>query len=478
MKIVYKFRAQGRVLERYIKSKARVSTIMGPLGSGKTWASCEKLFKLMCEQAPNARRIRKTRFMAIRNTYSDLTTTTIRDWLDLFGELGTYKEGKLSPPTHTIKIVLEDKTIVHSELIFLALDRPLAIRKLRGTQITGFWLNELKELDKEIVDMCDLRHGRFPSKIDGGPTWHGMLADLNACDDEHYYYELAEITKPEGWEFFTQPGGVLRVYEEINGRKRWTGKWMPNPDAENLNNLPPKYYEAGLQGKSDAWIAVNLGNEYGHDVAGKAVYEMSWNDATHVSTDIKLDPESTLYVGFDYGRTPACVLAQFIDGRLLVLDEFTASNMSVRTFGVQVLALIKSTKAANVVCVGDASGKNKSQATDDSPVSVLAELGLFVMPDSTSDIQARLGSVEFFLESMFKGAPVFKMHPKCTTLRKGFNGGYRFQRLQVSGERRYSDKPHKNRYSHSHDALQSICLYLRGSAGTKAFERPESKSRW
>jgi hypothetical protein len=46
-------------------------------------------------------------------------------------------------------------------------------------------------------------------------------------------------------------------------------------------------------------------------------------------------------------------------------------------------------------------------------------------------------------------------------LRKGFQGGYQFRRLQVSGER-YGDKPEKNIYSHPHDALQYVCTRVFG----------------
>ena len=40
---------------------------------------------------------------------------------------------------------------------------------------------------------------------------------------------------------------------------------------------------------------------------------------------------------------------------------------------------------------------------------------------------------------------------------KGFQGGYCYRRMQVSGER-FDDKPEKNMYSHIHDALQYLML--------------------
>ena len=46
---------------------------------------------------------------------------------------------------------------------------------------------------------------------------------------------------------------------------------------------------------------------------------------------------------------------------------------------------------------------------------------------------------------------------RCKHLVKGFEGGYQYKRMQVSGER-YADKPDKNHYSHVHDALQYLLL--------------------
>ena len=46
---------------------------------------------------------------------------------------------------------------------------------------------------------------------------------------------------------------------------------------------------------------------------------------------------------------------------------------------------------------------------------------------------------------------------RCPTLIKGFEGGYGYKRMQVSGER-FDDKPDKNMYSHIHDALQYLML--------------------
>ena len=58
---------------------------------------------------------------------------------------------------------------------------------------------------------------------------------------------------------------------------------------------------------------------------------------------------------------------------------------------------------------------------------------------------------------MADGKPAFLIDKRCATLIKGFDSGYSYRRMMVSGER-FDDKPDKNMYSHIHDALQYLML--------------------
>ena len=482
-------RAQGPVLDLYRKSRARNIFIMGPLGSGKTFESCQKIFGLMCTQKPNRQGLRKSRWYAIRNTYPDLLSTTVKDWLELFGELGRYKGGGMEPPSHTLRFRLKDKTVVQTEIVFLALDRPLSIKKLRGAQVTGFWLNEAKELEKAVVDMADLRHGRYPSMMDGGPSWHGMIGDTNAPDDDSWYYELSEEVKPEGWEFYKQPGGVLREMRDIpGGKQEWTGKWVLNPDAENLHNLPPDYYSAGMEGKSEAWIAVNLGNEYGSVHDGKAIYAEQWNDTLHTSDAIHFIPDHPLEIGLDFGLTPSAVFGQLTPrGRVNILAELCGVGMGINQF---VKTLLKPfihahfRKASEITYIGDPAGNKRAETNEVTVFKELYGLGIEALAANSNDPEVRWEAVRWFLEQMRDGKPAFTLHPDCKLLRKGFNGGYQLRKIQVAGsgtkESRFHVKADKNKFSHPHDGLQYLCMYYRGDYVVTSydFERDYDEDAW
>jgi hypothetical protein len=468
--------SRNRVLDQYYKSTARVSIITGPLGSGKTFTSCEKIFYWMCNQQPDWQKVRRTRFYAIRNTYPDLLGTTVKDWRDLFDELGKYKGGGIEPPSHTLHFRLRDKTIVQSEFIFLALDRPQAVKKLRGAQATGFWLNEIKELPKAILDMCDLRHGRYPSKVHKvKPTWHGIIGDTNQVDDDHWLYTLAEETKPKNWHFFTQPGALVRNIG--------TGMWDLNPKAENIENLPSDYYEQGAEGKDEDWIKVNFGNLYGSVADGKPIYKEQWNDFLHINPDIVYNPECTLYAGLDFGLTPAAVFVQISPkGRVHVLSEVVSVGSGINQFYEFAVKphLLENYKDANIVWVGDPSGNKRAETDEQTVFKELQELNVDIDAANTNVVLVRIEAVRFFLGRMASGRPAFQMHPRCKMLRKGFNGRYQFRRMRVIGEERYKTEPSKNKFSHIHDALQYVCLEIRGQLDMPktVLKRSATSSRW
>ena len=110
--------------------------------------------------------------------------------------------------------------------------------------------------------------------------------------------------------------------------------------------------------------------------------------------------------------------------------------------------------------------------SEDTAFSILEEvLGEYaedVGPAATNDLEPRLEAVKWFLTRLTDGQPVFQLSPTCKVLRKGFNGGYKYRRLQVAGDARFTSKPDKNDTSHPHDALQYAALYLRGGAPSRA----------
>jgi hypothetical protein len=339
-------------------------------------------------------------------------------------------------------------------VMFFPCDRPEEVGKLRSLELTGAWINEASEVPKAVFDMLTQRVGRYPKG--GKATWSGVIIDSNFPDDDHYIYRLAERERPEGWEFFKQPGGLIYKGGEYTQRS----SYEPNPLAENVPALPGghEYYFRQLAGKSRDWIKVFLLAQYGSVVDGKPVYP-EYNDDVHCKP-VRPVEGVPLILGFDYGLTPACAICQVHRGQLRIVDELWDDDMGIVQFARDILRphLAMHYPKFSFQGVGDPSGVKRSDTDEKSCFMELAEAGFPAVPASTNSPIGRREAVAKFLIKMVDGKPGLVVDPRCERIRKGFNGRYQYKRVQVSDER-FRDQPDKNEYSHIHDALQYAALY-------------------
>jgi hypothetical protein len=110
-----------------------------------------------------------------------------------------------------------------------------------------------------------------------------------------------------------------------------------------------------------------------------------------------------------------------------------------------------------VYIYGDPAGDFRAQTDESTPFHILRGAGLRAFPAPSNSVDLRLESVSSQLNKMVEGKPAFLIDRRCQQLIKGFEGGYQYKRMEVSGER-YADKPDKNMFSHIHDALQYMML--------------------
>lgn len=445
----------GPVLGEFMQAEDFHRIIVGPFGSGKSAACAVEIFRRACEQAPDAKGVRKTRWAAIRSTYPQLRNTTIETWRQWFPDhLAAFRHNPT--PQHHLVLPLADKTVLDMKVDFIALDGPNAEADLRGAELTGAWFNEVSEVPKAVVLFALGRVGRFPAMREGGPTWSGAVADSNAWDQDHWLH-AGYLDPPEGWRFFRQPGAV----------SKHDGRWIMNPEAENRGHLPPEYYTRMVAGQSEDWISKFLANEFGYAIDGRVVYP-EWSDSVHVAAEPLAPIEGLpVYIGLDFGLTPAAVFGQRTGrGQWRVIDEFVAEDMGVRRFSELLAERLDSWYGAfpneAFEAYGDPAGAQRAQTDERTCLSIVREYARIECRSAPSnDFTLRREAVAGALNRLVGGEPGFLLSPACKTLRKGFAGGYHYRRVKVSGDERFHDKPDKNEYSHPHDALQ----YLMAGAG-------------
>jgi len=459
----FEYSVDGAVAASFFASGAFVRGLRGPVGSGKSVACCVELFRRATGQRPSPLDgKRKTRWAVIRNTQPELRTTTIKTWLDWFPE-HLYGKFNWSPPfTHRIR-----KADVDCEIIFIALDKPEDVKKLLSLELTGAFINEAREIPKAVLDAVTMRVGRYPSARDGGPSWSGVIMDTNAPDEDHWWAimsgdvpppdfmsaeEVEQLVRPHDWEFFSQPGAMNAV--KAGGKVL---HYDINPARENQKGIGADYYERMVAGKTHGWIDVYVCNRYGTLTDGRPVYP-TFDRALHVSSSA-IAPFSghEIFVGLDFGLTPAAVFGQKVRGRWIILREIVAADMGIVRF-CQLLREKHAELGGIWSMWGDPSGDSRVGTDEATVFQMLKQQDFWVRPTATNDPALRIEAVTMPIERLVDRKPGLMIDPGCKTLISGFEGGYHYKRMQVVGAERYDVSPNKNRFSHVHDALQYMML--------------------
>ncbi len=447
-------------MKRFHESDARFRCLIGPLGSGKTTGTIVELHNMMqTHKAVDG--VRKSRWAVLRNTFPDLLSTTIRDWLEITPEeIGKFQRN----PTieHHLDYHLPDGTQVKADVLFLAQDKPDDVKKLRGLQLTGAWCNEAKEIPKSAFDMLDSRIGRYPRRAEWGTYRAGIVADTNAPDADHWLGQFALDETPSTWEFFIQPAAATKR----------DGRWLPNPLADNVNNLPEGYYHNLIQGKKEDRILSNVANEFIEVIDGRPVHP-DFQRHIHVTQEpFDPSPSTPIFIGMDFGRTPAAVFIQRqLNGNYIAFREHVTENTSAYTFGQQLTDIInRDYPNYPIECWGDPSGEARSQTRDENVFDILRSLDLDAAPAPTNDPEVRYSTLDSLLRRIDQGIPRIRVTPNCKVLIRGLAGGFQFRRVQVPGMERFQDKADKHFYSHVCEALH---YGLMGAGeGERAFGTP------
>jgi hypothetical protein len=465
--------SESPVIYDFLKSNKFVRGLMGPVGSGKSYACAAEIMMRAVKQKPSPQDgIRYTRFVIVRNSYPELKTTTIKTWQELFPE-NTFGHMLYTPPiTHHIRLPSRgDAAGIDCEVIFLALDQPKDVRKLLSLELTGAWVNEARELPKAVIDGLTHRVGRYPTKRDGGPTWHGVWMDTNPMDDDHWWHRLAEkepIKGKWGWDFFSQPGGVVEVpiedlpeNPEANDHIFASGRWWKlNNKAENVKNLPSGYYSQMLGGKNLDWVRCYAEGKYTYVQEGRPVWP-EYDDHLMSADNIEYEPGIPLHIGLDFGLTPAAAIGQKLaNGRWIVLDEIVTEDMGLERFGQQLLGEINAKyPKAQILVWGDPAGMQRDAIYEVTAFDYLRTLGLRAQPTASNNFRVRREGAAAPMQRLIAGKPGVLIHTRCKLLRKSLAGGYHFKRIAVgAGHERFKDSPNKNEHSHIGDAFGYLML--------------------
>jgi hypothetical protein len=420
-----------------MRSQAFFRLLAGPVGSGKTSSCIWEILRRGCEQAAGPDGIRRTRWAIVRQTLQQLRMTVLLDVLTWFRPIARYKVAD-----QVIILAVGD---VFIEILLIPLEDPEDQKRLLSSQLTFCWMSEAIEMDADLIPAIAGRVGRYPSKVDGGPTFYGIIADTNMPTLGSPWHTLMD-EPPPGYAIFIQPGGL-------------------QPDAENLENLPDgiNYYLRLMHGKNQSWIDRYVHAKYGEDPGGTAVHRESFKMAFHVLPEIETTPGQMLLIGQDFGRNPCSLIGQ-VDhrGRVNILKEVVAEDIGLELHVTKFLKPIlfsESFAGHMVAAVGDPSGGARESIREETPMLAMIRLGIPCFPAPTNDPDARVRSVDAILQKQIDGGPALRVSRSgCPMLVRALQGAYRYAKTKGGETKALPEKKHP--WSDLADALQYICLVI------------------
>ena len=311
--------------------------------------------------------------------------------------------------------------------------------------------------------------------LEGSDGGQGGQAILVSTRSPGFFKRLCYDKLDEAQDFlFENAQGELQPSSPMVGVDVWK-----NPKNRFL--VIDLHYTADPAKRSDEWLAresagipkAQWEREYEKSwdtYAGLPVYQ-DFRQARHGGRNLRPQHGLPLLRGWDFGLTPACVVAQQQGDQLLVFREFTEFNMGTERFSELVLP------QCNQIWPGfkwidfiDPAGLNRDQSDEGQSAMILDSKGLQCIPGEIA-FEKRRKAVEHFLRGyspQLDQPNLLVDIAGCPILIRGFTGGYRYSDKIIDNEPR-KVRPLKDEHSHAHDALQYM------ASGILLNKRPGSR---
>lgn len=427
---------------KFLRDDSFFRALKGPVGSGKSVGCAIEVVRRCKEQTKGPDGLRKSRWVVVRNTASQLKDTTLKTWFDWIpsGPAGYWKESD-----KTFYLEFGD---VKAEILFRPLDTPDDVQRVLSLELTGAWINECREIPKEIVEALQARLGRYPSANSGHAGWFGMIADTNPPEIDSFWYKVLEGVPIEE----DDPDTIFPCssYHQPSGLSL---------DAENVKNLVEGYYERIARGKSKDWIDTYVHGLYSPSLSGVPVYRKSFRLEKHVlASPYTIDGSLPVIVGMDFGRTPAAVFKQMtMSGKVINFGEVVAFDTGLENFIKRRMKPFISNYATTnpLVIIGDPAGVRRNDTDERNCFKMLRDYfpTATVKAARTNDPVARINATEKLLLDYIEGDPAYLIDPRCKWLIEALRSRYRYANVK-NRDLNHADRPEKNNWSHVAEANQ------------------------
>lgn len=477
-----RLRSPGPIADAFMRSRAFIVNIIGPVGSGKTMAALQKGLRLGAMQGgvTDAGGVtwRKARIGVIRESYPSLKSTTLKSWFNIVPE----EEGKFlwsAPFTHAFRKILRRDgdgrpiDVLDIEFEFRAIGDQSVEEACRGWEVNAVIVDEADLQPADLVAYLTGRVGRFSDLDPSLVVDPQIIISMNMPDIENHAYQLAFDRELEGMteqdradlatvlgdrpliETFVQPGGM-------------------EPDAENIHNLPGGrgYYvlQVAANKHKPGYVDRMVHNKPVPMMHGKPV-NAEFLYSAHVG-ECRWDRRRKLIVGIDQGLFAAAVALQRTElGQIRTLGEVvnlsdnrkTLLKVGPSAFGKKLRTFLMdrfpSIQPEEIRFVCDPAAFSASDREDNEHDWVLAcqkALGMGKIHKAKSN-RAGLRNEAIWRAQSERGG--YLVDPSARHLIKAHSGGYRYQKEEMAtGETRGNPEIADTIFTHVADAEQYAAL--------------------
>ncbi|HVY05213.1 MAG TPA: terminase family protein [Burkholderiales bacterium] len=451
-KITKTWSPPGKVSKAFFESPAEVQIFVGPVGSGKTSTTINKLLTLASLQRPGVDGIRRSRFVITRSTMQRLLSSTLPSFEEWLGGIGTSR--RTSPIEKRISA-----GDIDMHLDFLAIDQIADVDRIMGSNISALVVDEAREIDNlhAILGQLITRCGRYPQ---GGPSFPTRAILLsNPSDRSHDLYKLAVTDPPEGFETFLAPPAML------------PDRITVNPDAENVQNIGASYYHTLRRTMPPDRFAVEVMCEWATLQEGKPLVP-EFRANVHVSNSTLIPPRGhPLLIGLDPGNHPAAIVGSRIETesgevRWEIYAELIGENIVSAKFAAMLREFVERRFPDNPVLelYPDPVVYQPSDRDDERLIAELYQAitkwPLKPLPSNLIDVQLEALRSPFGL--LVEGVPAILIDPSCQTLIAALAGRVAYKEA-VSGLEKITTDMVIKRHPW-HDAFSAAMYLLLGGS--------------
>lgn len=420
----------------FVTCEDQIVQLMGSMASGKTFAGVVGLI------GHAARCEKDIRCALIRDTFTNIKTSTVPDIRDYLGKWVRFLDGEK-------KMVIDSTPKVTCDLF--GIDDHASMSKLQGPQYACVWLEEPAPiieranagLPRQVLDLAVARASRQRD------TKMRVQITQNPADEYHWTSQLAE--EPEEYLVYVNPdtGKVTTI------RKKTL--WM---NASENKFLSDETIAATIAAFKDdpAKYARYVEGQIASVHIGKKVCP-AYNSKIHLSERVLEVRKGEGIQFWDGWQSPCCVLAQYApNGQLIVHDVIQGDRVGASELIREDLNRILSSpkykdKIESWRIIGDPSMATPDQSSVRNTTAKLIEEKFDCrFEKGTMHWKLRKEPLNMCFKTLIQdGIPAVYLSKSALLLHRALRGGWHYK-TDNSGNI-MGDLPEKGDFSHSGDAF-------------------------